>query len=157
MDAHAHEREMSASELSSSAVSATLHCMTGCAIGEFVGMAIATALGWGNGAQIGLAIGLAYLFGFSLTARPLVAAGLRTRKVVSTALAVDTISISIIELIDNLVVLAIPAAMSAGLADPLFYFSIAAGFAVAFPFAFLANRYLIARGRGHALVHEYHH
>lgn len=157
MDAHAHEREMSASELSSSAVSATLHCMTGCAIGEFVGMAIATALGWGNGAQIGLAVGLAYLFGFSLTARPLVSAGLRTREVVSTALAVDTISISIMELIDNLVVLAIPAAMSAGLADPLFYFSIAAGFAVAFPFAFLANRYLIARGRGHALVHEYHH
>jgi Kef-type K+ transport system membrane component KefB len=155
MDAHAHE--MDSSELNSSAVSATLHCMTGCALGDFTGMAIATILGWGNVAQIALAIGLAYAFGFTLTARPLIAAGLGRRDVVSTALASDTISISIMEAVDNLVVLAIPAALSAGLGDPLFYISIAVGFAVAFPFAFAGNRYLIARGRGHALVHEYHH
>jgi hypothetical protein len=152
----AHDQTMSGAELSSSAVSATAHCLTGCAIGEFAGMGIATVFGWGNGAQIGLAIGLAYVFGFTLTARPLLRAGLAVGAVVSTALAVDTLSITIMEVIDNLVVLAIPDALNAGLGDPLFYISIAVGFAVAFPFAFLANRYLIARGRGHALVHEYH-
>ena len=155
MDAHASE--MTPAELNSSAVSATAHCLTGCALGEFTGMAIATIFGWGNHTQIFLAIGLAFLFGFSLTARPLVKAGLAFGTVVSTALAVDTLSITIMEIIDNLTVLAIPNALDAGLDDPLFYGSIALGFAIAFPFAFLANRYLIARGRGHALVHEYHH
>jgi hypothetical protein len=154
MDAHA-EHGMSSSELNSSAVMATSHCLVGCALGEFAGMAIATIFGWGNGAQIGLAIALAFLFGFSLTARPLFKAGLATGAVISTALAVDTLSITIMEVIDNLVVLLIPAALDAGLGDPLFYGSIAAGFAIAYPFAFLANRRLIARGRGHALVHEY--
>jgi len=138
------------------ALSATLHCLTGCAIGEFLGMAIATALGWGNAPQMVLAIFLAYVFGFGLTAWPLIRAGLAARAVVSTALAADTISITIMEVIDNLTVLAIPDAMDAGLTDALFYASIAAGFAIAFPFAFLANRYLIARGRGHAVVHAYH-
>ena len=155
MDAHA--TQMTPAELSSSAVSATTHCLTGCALGEFTGMAIATAFGWGNHTQIILAVALAFLFGFSLTARPLVKAGLAFGTVVSTALAVDTLSIAIMEIIDNLTVLLIPNAIDAGLDDPLFYGSIAAGFAIAFPFAFLANRYLIARGRGHALVHEYHH
>jgi len=155
MDAHA--TQMTPAELSSSAVSATTHCLTGCALGEFTGMAIATAFGWGNHTQIILAVALAFLFGFSLTARPLVKAGLAFGTVVSTALAVDTLSIAIMEIIDNLTVLLIPNAIDAGLGDPLFYGSIAAGFAIAFPFAFLANRYLIARGRGHALVHEYHH
>jgi hypothetical protein len=155
MDAHAEA--MSPTDLNSSAVSATSHCLTGCALGEVVGMAIATVFGWSNGAQIGLAIALAFLFGFSLTARPLVKAGLAFGAVVSTALAVDTLSITIMEAIDNLTVLLIPNALDAGLGDPLFFGSIALGFAVAFPFAFLANRYLIARGRGHALVHEYHH
>src|SRR3954469_14709173 len=139
------------------AVSATTHCLTGCAIGEFLGMAIATVLGWGNGPQIALAVGLAYVFGFGLTALPLVRAGLGAGAVVSTALAADTISITIMELIDNLFVLAIPTALEAGLDDPLFYASIAGGFAVAYPFAFLANRYLIARGKGHAVVHGHHH
>jgi hypothetical protein len=138
------------------AVSATTHCLTGCAIGEVAGMALATALGWGNLAQIVLAIGLAYFFGFGLTALPLVRAGLAAGAIVSTALAADTVSITIMEAIDNLAVVLIPSALDAGLGDALFYGSIAAGFAIAYPFAFLANRYLIARGRGHAVVHEYH-
>jgi hypothetical protein len=139
------------------AVSATNHCLTGCVIGEVLGMAIATALGWGNAAQIALAIALAYVFGFGLTALPLVRAGLAAGVIVSTALAADTVSITIMEAIDNLTVVLIPSAIDAGLGDPLFYLSIAAGFAIAYPFAFLANRYLIARGRGHAVMHEYHH
>jgi hypothetical protein len=138
------------------AISATTHCLTGCAIGELTGMVIATALGWGDVASIALAVGLAYLFGFSLTAMPLVRAGLAAGVVVSTALAVDTLSITIMEVIDNLTVVLVPGAMDADLDEPLIYLSIAAGFAIAYPFAFLANRYLIARGRGHALVHEYH-
>jgi hypothetical protein len=138
------------------AVSATNHCLTGCAIGEVVGMAIATAFGWANAAQIVLAIALAYLFGFSLTARPLIKAGLAAGVVVSTALAADTVSITIMEAIDNLIVVLVPGAVDAGLDELLFYGSIAAGFAIAYPFAFLANRYMIARGKGHAVVHEYH-
>ena len=145
------------SDLNGLAISATYHCLTGCVIGEFAGMAIATALGWGDVAQIALAVGLAYLFGFGLTARPLVRAGLAAGVVVSTALAADTVSITIMEAIDNLTVVLWPGAMDAGLDDPIFYASIAAGFALAYPFAFLANRYMIARGMGHAVVHEYHH
>ena len=145
------------SSLNRLAASATLHCLTGCAIGEFAGMVIATALGWGNVTQMVLAIALAYLFGFGLTARPLVKAGLAAGVVVSTALAADTISITIMEAIDNLTIVLVPGAWEAGLGDPLFYASIALGFAIAFPFAFWANRYMIARGKGHAVVHEYHH
>jgi uncharacterized protein DUF4396 len=143
-------------DLNRLATSATTHCLTGCAIGEVTGMAIATALGWGNAPQIALAIALAYFFGFSLTAMPLVRAGLAAGVVVSTALAADTVSITIMEAIDNLTVVLIPNAMDAGLDDALFYLSIAGGFAIAYPFAFLANRYMIARGKGHAVVHEYH-
>jgi hypothetical protein len=142
--------------LNSLAIRATNHCLTGCVIGEVSGMAIATALGWGNVAQIALAVGLAYLFGFGLTALPLVRAGLPAKTVVSTALAADTVSITIMEAIDNLVVILIPSALDAGLGDALFWGSIAAGFAIAYPFAFLANRSLIARGKGHAVVHEHH-
>jgi Domain of unknown function (DUF4396) len=139
------------------AVSATTHCLTGCAIGEVVGMFIATAAGWGNLASLAIAVGLAYVFGFGLTARPLVKAGLSTGVVVSTALAADTVSITIMEAIDNLTVVLIPGALDAGVDEPLIYASIAAGFAIAYPFAFLANRYMIARGKGHAVVHDYHH
>jgi hypothetical protein len=143
-------------ELNRLAGMATAHCLTGCAIGEIVGMAIATALGWGNAPQIALAIFLAYVFGFALTAMPLVRAGLAAGVVVSTALAADTVSITIMEAIDNLTVVLIPNAIDAGLGDALFYASIVAGFAVAFPFAFLANRWMIARGKGHAVVHHHH-
>jgi hypothetical protein len=137
-------------------VSATLHCLTGCAIGEILGMAIATALGWSDAGQIALAVTLAYIFGFGLTAVPLARAGLPAAAVITTALAADTLSITIMEVIDNLAVVLIPGAMESGVGDPLLYASIAAGFAIAFPFAFLVNRSLIRRGRGHALVHEHH-
>jgi hypothetical protein len=142
--------------LNSLALSATFHCLTGCAIGEVVGMVIALSLGWGDVAQIALAVGLAYLFGFSLTAMPLVRAGLAAGVVVSTALAADTVSITIMEIIDNVFVFFVPGAMDAGVGDPLIYLAIAGGFVVAFPFAWWANRYMIARGTGHAVVHQYH-
>jgi uncharacterized protein DUF4396 len=153
-----HEAHMSGhpESLNHLAVSATNHCLTGCVIGEVLGMALATAFGWANTAQIALAVVLAYIFGFGLTAMPLVRAGLAVGAIVSTALAADTVSITIMEAIDNLTVVFIPNAVDAGLGDALFYVSIAAGFAIAYPFAFMANRYLIARGRGHARVHEYH-
>jgi hypothetical protein len=143
-------------ELNRLAVSATNHCLTGCAIGEVTGMVIAISLGWSDVAQVALAVGLAYLFGLSLTARPLVKAGLGAGVVVSTALAADTVSITIMEAIDNAFVVLIPGATDAGIDEPLIYASIAGGFVLAYPFAFLANRYMIARGRGHALVHEHH-
>ena len=143
-------------DLNRLAISATNHCLTGCTIGEFTGMFIAMSLGWSDVASIALAVGLAYLFGFSLTARPLVKAGLATGVVISTALAADTVSITIMEVIGNVFVVLIPGAMEAGIDAPLIYLSIAGGFVVAYPFAFLANRYMIARGKGHAVVHEYH-
>jgi Domain of unknown function (DUF4396) len=138
------------------AFSATLHCVIGCAAGEIVGMIIALSLGWSDLGQIALAVGLAYLFGFSLTSWPLVKAGLAAGVVVSTALAADTISITIMEVIDNVFVVLVPEAMDAGVGDPVIYLAVAGGFVVAFPFAFWANRVMIARGTGHALVHEYH-
>jgi hypothetical protein len=139
------------------AISATNHCLTGCVIGEVAGMAIATALGWGNLAQVALAIGLAYVFGFGLTSLPLARARLPLGAIIATALAADTVSITIMEAVDNLTVVAIPDALDADLDDALFYGSIAAGFVLAYPLAFLANRALIARGKGHAVVHEHHH
>jgi Domain of unknown function (DUF4396) len=156
METTAAARAGAPQDLNRLAISATTHCLTGCAIGEFAGMAIATAFGWGDAPQIVLAIALAYVFGFGLTAMPLVRAGLAAGVVVSTALAADTVSITIMEAIDNLTVVVWPGAMDAGLGDALFYVSIAAGFAIAYPFAFWANRYMIARGKGHAVVHEHH-
>jgi hypothetical protein len=152
-EAHAHAP---AAELNRLAISATTHCLTGCAIGEVTGMVIATALGWSDVGQIGLAVGLAYVFGFSLTALPLVRAGLAAGVVISTALAADTISITIMEVIDNATVIVWPGAMEAGVGDPIVYIAIAIGFVIAYPFAFWVNRYMIARGKGHALVHEHH-
>jgi uncharacterized protein DUF4396 len=154
MESAVHHPE--ASSLNRLAVSATTHCLTGCAIGEVVGMAIAAGFGWGNVTSIALAIGLAYLFGFGLTALPLVRAGLAAGAIVSTALAADTVSITIMEVIDNAFVAVVPGAMDAEITDPLLYGAIALGFAIAYPFAFLANRYMIARGQGHAVVHQYH-
>jgi hypothetical protein len=155
MESHAHQHP-AVTNLNGLAISATTHCLTGCAIGEISGMAIATALGWSDIGQIALAVGLAYLFGFSLTALPLVRAGLAAAAVVSTALAADTISITIMEVIDNVTVVLWPGAMEAGVGDPIIYVSVAVGFVIAYPFAFLANRYMIARGKGHAVVHKYH-
>jgi Domain of unknown function (DUF4396) len=138
------------------AISATTHCLTGCAMGEILGVFLGTAFGWGNLETIALAVGLAYLFGFGLTSLPLFKAGLTFAAIVPIALAADTVSITIMEVIDNAIVLVIPGAMDAGVDELLLYASVAAGFAVAYPFAFLANRYMIARGKGHAVVHEYH-
>lgn len=151
-----HEGSHRAAPLNRLAAQATTHCLTGCALGEVSGMAVATALGWSNGVQMAIAIILAYSFGFALTALPLVRARLDARTVATTAFASDSLSITIMEAIDNLAVVLIPGAYTAGLGDWLFYASIAGGFAIAYPFAFGANRYLIARGRGHALVHEHH-
>jgi hypothetical protein len=142
--------------LNSLAVSATNHCLTGCVIGEVTGIAIGTALGWGNFATIVAAIALAYAFGFGLTSVPLYRAGLSLRKIVPIALVADTVSITIMELIDNAFVLLVPGAMEAGLGDILLWAAVAGGFVVAYPFAFFANRYMIARGKGHAVVHAYH-
>jgi hypothetical protein len=153
---HAEQHAADGGALNRLAVSATNHCLTGCAAGELVGMVLAIAWGWGNVASIALAVSLAYVFGFSLTAMPLVRAGLAAGVVVSTALAADTVSITIMEIIDNVFVAVIPGALDAGLDEPLIYLSIAGGFVIAYPFAFLANRYMIARGQGHAVVHEYH-
>lgn len=137
-------------------VTATLHCMTGCVIGEVSGLAIGTTLGWSDLATIALAIGLAFLFGYTLTSIPLFRAGLAFGAVVPIALATDTVSIAIMELIENATMLIVPGAMDAYLDDPLFWGPMALGFAIAFPFAFLANRALLKRGKGHALVHQYH-
>ena len=136
--------------------SATLHCLTGCAIGEVLGLVIGTALGWGNVAKIALAVVLAFFFGYSLTMLPLLRSGLALGAAIPLALAADTLSIAVMEIVDNAVMLVVPGAMEAGLASPLFWGSLAFALAVAFVAAFPVNRYLIARGRGHAVVHEHH-
>ena len=138
------------------ALSATAHCLTGCAIGEVLGMVIGTALGWGNVAIIALAVALAFVFGYSLTMVPLLRSGLALATVLPLAFASDTLSITIMEIVDNAVMVLIPGAMEAGLGSLLFWGSLAFALGVAFVAAFPANRYLIARGRGHAVVHQYH-
>jgi hypothetical protein len=150
----AHHGEQSLNRL---ATSATNHCLTGCLIGEVTGMTIATALGWGDVASIALAVGLAFLFGYSLTSLPLLRSGLAFGAIVPIALAADTVSIAIMELIDNLTMLLVPGALEAGLGDARFWLPLLGGFAIAWPFAFAVNRAMIRRGRGHAAVHEYHH
>ena len=138
------------------AFSATAHCLTGCAIGEVLGMVIGTALGWGDFATIALAVVLAFFFGYSLTMVPLLRSGLALATVLPLAFAADTISITIMEIVDNFVMLVIPGAMEAGLTSLLFWGSLAFALAVAGVAAYPANRWLIARGKGHAVVHEYH-
>jgi hypothetical protein len=138
------------------AASATTHCLTGCAIGEVLGVAIGTALGWRNLPTIVLAIVLAFFFGYALTSWPLLRSGLALAAVVPIALAADTLSITVMEIVDNAILLVIPGAMEAGLADLLFWASLAFALAVAWVAAFPVNRWLIARGRGHAVVHAHH-
>ena len=151
---HHHESPTSGRALTAVALSATLHCLTGCAIGEIVGMAIATALGFSDLASILLAIALAFAFGYGLTSLPLLRAGLALGAVVPIALASDTASIGLMEIVDNAIVIAIPGAMDAGLGDVLFWGSLAFALVIAGAFALPLNRWLIARGRGHAVVHE---
>ena len=138
------------------AFSATLHCLTGCAIGEVLGLAIATTLGWGNAASIAIAVVLAFLFGYSFMLVPLLRGGIALGVAIGLALASDTLSILVMEIVDNAIVLLWPGAMDAGLRDILFWGSLAIALAIAFVAAFPVNRALIARGRGHALVHAHH-
>jgi hypothetical protein len=148
-----HHGEQSLNRL---AFSATVHCLTGCAIGEVLGMVIGTALGWGNGETIVLSIALAFLFGYSLTMLPLLRGGMALAAAIPVAFAADTISITIMEIVDNAIILVIPGAMEAGVTELLFWGSLAGSLLVAGAAAYPANRYLIARGRGHAVVHAYH-
>ncbi len=145
------------SSLNRLAFSATAHCLTGCAIGEVLGMVIGTALGWGTVATIALAVVLAFFFGYSLTMIPLLRSGLALTAVLPLAFAADTLSITVMEIVDNLVMVVVPGAMEAGLTSLLFWGSLAFALAVAFVVAYPVNRYLISRGRGHAVVHQYHH
>ena len=147
---------MSGESLNRVAFSATVHCLTGCAIGEVLGMIIGTALGWGDWATIALAVVLAFCFGYSLTLLPLLRGGLALRAALPVAFAADTISITIMEIVDNAIMLAIPDAMEAGLTNMLFWGSLAFALLVAGAAAYPVNRWLIARGRGHAVVHSHH-
>lgn len=153
---HAPHGPGSGASLNRVAWLATLHCLTGCAIGEVLGMVIGTALGWSNPATIALAVSLAFLFGYAFTLWPLWRSGLGFADALRIALAADTASIAIMELVDNAVMLAIPGAMDAPLTSPLFWGSLAFSLLVAAIAAFPVNRYLIARGGGHALVHQHH-
>ena len=144
------------SSLNRTAFSATLHCLTGCAIGEVLGIVIGTALGWSNVATIVLAIVLAFVFGYGMTILPLLRSGMALGAVLPLAFASDTLSITVMEIVDNLIIVVIPGAMDAGLGSLLFWGSLAFALAVAFVAAFPVNWYLISRGKGHAVVHKHH-
>jgi hypothetical protein len=144
-------------DLTRAAVSATLHCLTGCAIGEVLGLVLATWWGWSTLPSIALAIALAFVFGYGLTLGPVLRAGIGFRAAVGITLAADTMSIATMEIIDNAVILLVPGAMDAGLATLMFWATLAASLAVAFVVTVPVNRALIARGRGHAVVHAFHH
>jgi Domain of unknown function (DUF4396) len=150
--AHRHEPR----SLNRSAFSATTHCLTGCAIGEVLGMVIATALDWGTVGSIALAVVLAFFFGYSLTLGPVLRAAVPLRRAIPLAFASDTASITVMEIVDNAFILLVPGAIEAGLDEGLFWWSLGVSLLIAFVFAFPLNRWLIARGRGHAVVHAYH-
>ncbi|MGW1749805.1 DUF4396 domain-containing protein [Streptomyces sp. NPDC002092] len=156
-DAHAGAHHHPAAATWTMAAQATLHCLTGCAIGEVLGMVIGTAFGWGNVATTVLAIVLAFFFGYSLTLRGVLRAGVDFRTAFRVALAADTLSIAVMELIDNGVIVLWPDAMDAQLADLLFWGSLAISLALAFFVTTPVNKWMIGRGKGHAVVHEYHH
>jgi hypothetical protein len=152
-DHHGHDGRGSRSM----ALSATLHCLTGCAIGEILGLMIGIAIGLSTGWTIVLAVSLAFLFGYALSTLPLVKAGLGFFAALSIVLAADTLSIATMELVDNLVMAVIPGAMDGGLVDVMFWVGMMIALTAAFLAAYPVNRYLLQRGRGHALTHEYHH
>jgi hypothetical protein len=162
MDQHAHAHHAPAGvphavpSLNRLALSATVHCLGGCAVGEVLGMVIGTALGWSNGATIAIAVVLAFFFGYLFTMVPLVRSGMRVGQAVRLALAADTASIAIMEIVDNLIMLVIPGAMDAPVDSPLFWGSLAVALCLSGVAAFPVNRWLIERGRGHALVHPHH-
>jgi hypothetical protein len=152
-----HDHQAMTGNINTLAVSATLHCLTGCAIGEIVGLMIGTALGLGNVATIAIAVVLAFLFGYTLSTLPLLKAGLAIGTALSVVLAADTLSILTMEIVDNVVMAVIPGAMNAGLVNPIFWIGMIIALTAAFLAAFPVNRYLLQKGKGHALTHEYHH
>jgi uncharacterized membrane protein YbjE (DUF340 family) len=151
-DAQGHDSH----SLNRAAFTATTHCLTGCAIGEVLGMILATWWGWGNAASIALAIVLAFFFGYSLTLGPVLRAGVPMRRALPIAFASDTASITVMEIVDNAFILIVPGAINAGLGNSLFWWSLGVSLIIAFAFALPVNRWLIGRGRGHAVVHAYH-
>jgi Domain of unknown function (DUF4396) len=159
--AHDHHRQepghgQATPSLTVTAVRATVHCLTGCAIGEILGMVVATALGLGNAESITISIVLAFAFGYGLTLRPVLRAGVPFRRALGLAFASDTVSIATMELVDNAFILLVPGAIAAGLADGLFWWSLLVSLVVAFALTVPVNRLLIARGSGHAVLHEFH-
>ncbi|MFS0698972.1 DUF4396 domain-containing protein [Cellulomonas sp. 179-A 4D5 NHS] len=138
------------------AVTATLHCLTGCAIGEVLGMVVGTALGWSDVQTIVLAVALAFVFGYAFTITPVMRSGLSLRAAIPVALAADTLSITVMEVVDNAIMLAVPGAMDAHLDSWLFWGALAVALAVAFVVTVPVNRWLIGRGKGHAVVHQLH-
>ncbi len=138
------------------ALSATLHCLTGCAIGEVLGMVLGTAFGWSNGATVALSIALAFFFGYLLTSLPLLRSGMALGAVVPIALASDTVSIAVMEVVDNTIMVSIPGVMDAGLGDIAFWAALAGALVIAGAVALPVNRWLIGRGKGHAVVHRHH-
>jgi hypothetical protein len=155
-DTHQHGGAAHADGSWRTAASATLHCLTGCAIGETLGMVLATWWGWSTLPAIGLAVGLAFLFGYALTMAPLLRAGLAFSAAVKVALAADTISITVMEIVDNAIMVSVPGAMHAGLANWIFWAALAFALAVAFVVTVPVNKWMIGRGLGHAKVHAYH-
>ena len=153
---HDHHEHHDMGSIDVMALSATLHCLTGCAIGEIVGLLIGTSAGLHNAATIPISIGLAFLFGYALSTLPLLKAGLPVATALKVVLAADTVSILTMEVFDNLVMVGIPGAMNAGLANGLFWVSMMLSFVAAFGAAYPVNRWLLQRGRGHALTHEFH-
>jgi hypothetical protein len=154
---HDHvDRRAASQSLNRLAAQATTHCLTGCAIGEIAGLVVATQLGWSNAASIVLATVLAFFFGYSLTLRPLLASGLALGSALGIAFAADSLSITVMEIVDNLTVIAVPGAMDAGITDALFWVTLAVGLVIAWFAAFPVNRWLIARGQGHARAMAHH-
>jgi hypothetical protein len=151
-----HEHDVADSSWST-AVSATLHCLTGCAIGEVLGMVLATWWGWSTWPSVALAVVLAFFFGYLLTMTSVLRAGLSFRAAVKVALAADTVSIAVMEVVDNAIIVSVPGAMHAGLANWVFWAALAVGLAVAFVVTVPVNKWMIGRGLGHAVVHQYHH
>jgi hypothetical protein len=147
---------MSGPALTRLAVSATLHCLTGCAIGEILGLVLATWWGWSNAPSIALAVALAFVFGYAFTVVPVLRFGLPLRRAVAVALAADTVSIVTMEIIDNVIMVLVPGAMDAGLTELLFWGSLAVSLAIAFVLTVPVNRSLIGRVKGHGVVHQYH-
>lgn len=154
---HEHDHQHHAMNVNDMAVSATLHCITGCAIGEILGLVIGTIIGLSTIANIALAMSLAFFFGYGLSILPLLKSGLSFKKALPIILAADTLSILTMEIVDNTIMATVPGAMGAGLVNPLYWLAMPLSLTVAFFVAVPVNKYLLSHGKGHALVHEYHH